>query len=323
MVDFSILKKNKAFDQLQKKLEKNQTQGGFNDARFWKQKPNAEKKFYGIIRLLPVSYADYKLLEEGKVSADMLSPIVTLKKNNFKGPNGWYNELNPSTIGLPDPIRDIDGPQWGPAKAENDKKLQSQLKERISKDFDYANILVIKDGNNPENDGKNFLFAVPKTILKMIETAGHPEFEDEQPRDVFDVEEGCNLIMRVTYEKRTIGGKECEVPIYDACKFDNPSALLGGDEEAIERVWKQSYSLQEFILPENFKSYDELKKKYCAVLGLDEVSLQPKSTGSTLGSSAAEFLSKKMESEPEPELPSSKDAGDDDSLAEFEKLLQG
>ena len=209
-------------------------------------------------------------------------------------------------------------------QTENDKKLQAQLKERIAKDFDYANILVIKDGNNPENDGKVFLFAVPKTILKLIETAGKPEFEDEQPRDVFDVDEGCNLIMRVTYEKRNINGKECEVPNYDACKFDNPSALLGGDEEAIEKVWKQSYSLQEFILPEKFKSYDELHKKYCSVLGLDEVSLTPKSAGSTLGSSAAEFLSKKLESKSEEELPSSKVEDSDDSgdLAEFEKLLQ-
>ena len=45
--------------------------------------------------------------------------------------------------------------------------------------------------------------------------------------------------------------------------------MFGGDDQKIEKIWKQQYSLAEFISPDNFKSYDELKKRLYEVLGGD------------------------------------------------------
>ena len=53
---------------------------------------------------------------------------------------------------------------------------------------------------------------------------------------------------------------------YDSSEFANPSALLD-DDDAMEAVWKKQYSLAELVAADQFKSYDELKKRLDYVLG--------------------------------------------------------
>jgi hypothetical protein len=40
------------------------------------------------------------------------------------------------------------------------------------------------------------------------------------------------------------------------------------DDSEMEGIWKQAHSLSEFLAPDNFKSYDELKGKMVKVLGV-------------------------------------------------------
>ena len=56
---------------------------------------------------------------------------------------------------------------------------------------------------------------------------------------------------------------------YDKSEFAKPTALFDGDEERLENVYGKLYSLQDFLKPENYKSYDELKSKMNKVLGID------------------------------------------------------
>jgi len=56
---------------------------------------------------------------------------------------------------------------------------------------------------------------------------------------------------------------------YDKSEFDT-SAPLSGDEDDLERIWKQEYNLSEFLNEKNFKSYDELKARLNKVLGLED-----------------------------------------------------
>jgi hypothetical protein len=56
---------------------------------------------------------------------------------------------------------------------------------------------------------------------------------------------------------------------YDKSEFAKPAALYDGDEERLEGVYSKLYSLQDFLKPENYKSYDELKSKMNKVLGID------------------------------------------------------
>jgi hypothetical protein len=56
---------------------------------------------------------------------------------------------------------------------------------------------------------------------------------------------------------------------YDKSEFADKSALLDGDDEKLETLWKKEYSLKEFTDPSNFKSYEVLKAKLDKVLGFD------------------------------------------------------
>jgi hypothetical protein len=49
---------------------------------------------------------------------------------------------------------------------------------------------------------------------------------------------------------------------------------LSSDDAELEKIWKSEYSLKEFTDSKNFKSYDELKAKLNAVLGLDIASVR-------------------------------------------------
>jgi hypothetical protein len=44
---------------------------------------------------------------------------------------------------------------------------------------------------------------------------------------------------------------------------------MEGNDEKLEAVWQQEYSLKEFLDAKNFKSYDELKARLDKVLGFE------------------------------------------------------
>jgi hypothetical protein len=88
--------------------------------------------------------------------------------------------------------------------------------------------------------------------------AMQPEFEDETPIDPFDFWQGANFKLKA---KNVAGYRN-----YDSSEFASQGALLD-DDDALEAIWKKQYSLQEFVSPDQFKSYDELKKRLDSVLG--------------------------------------------------------
>ena len=78
----------------------------------------------------------------------------------------------------------------------------------------------------------------------------NPSFEDETPVNPFDFWEGANFKMKI----RKVDG----FSNYDKSEFDNPAPLLE-DDDKMEEIWKTQHSLQEFLAPEHFKSYND----YC------------------------------------------------------------
>ena len=88
-----------------------------------------------------------------------------------------------------------------------------------------------------------------------------PEFDDEDPINPFDYWDGANFKLKV----RKVGG----YINYDKSEFESPSELLGGDDGKLEELWKTQHSLQAFVAPDQFKTYDELKKKLQEVVGDD------------------------------------------------------
>ena len=347
MVDFSKLRERKGtnFDALQKSLEKSSGGGGFKkDERIWKP-TEINGKSENVIRFLPISARDFELVAEEKFKEEDLTPLIKVVRHQFQGPNGWFVENSLQTFGESCPVRERDGPLWGDAKKRNDKPAQDILKKRLPKQDEYVNVLVIKDGSVPTNNGGVFLYQVPATIKKMIDKANKPEFESDVAFDPFDVWEGANLLLNLTYETKQIGGRDARVPIWTNVKWGSIGALLDGNEKEIETVWKKEYSLLEFHDRSKFKTYEQLKERLCKVMNEDE-NFNPLK-GSVSQGSASDFVNKQaaapapapMSATPStpvapaaavapataPAAPAAAapPAAVDDALDEFERMLQG
>mgnify|MGYP003333217570 FL=1 len=215
----------------------------YNDDRYWPY-PIDEKTKNGtaLIRFLP-----------SKV--DNSVPWVVLYSHGFQGPGGWYVENSLTTIGQQDPVTEMNNELWN-SGVEANKDL---VRKRKRKQYYIANIYVISDPKNPQNEGKVFLFKFGKKIFSKIKEKLTPEFEGEKPQDIFDFLSGCNFRLKI----KSVEG----YPNYDSSSFESPSALLDGTEKKLLEVFNQMYDLQAEISPEKFKSYEELEKKLNRVLG--------------------------------------------------------
>lgn len=225
------------------------TAGGksFEDDRFWKLERDKAGNANAVIRFLP------------RVEGDEL-PWVKIFSHGFKGPTGkWYieNSLTTPRTGFPsgstDPVGELNTTLWNSGSDANKEIARSQ-KRRLQ--F-ISNILVVSDPAHPENNGKVMLFKYGKKIFDMIMNKAQPTFEDEKPVNVFDLWEGANFKIRM----RTVEG----YPNYDQSVFGEQAPVAASDE-AILAVVNQQHKLSEFLAPENFKSYEELKAKLDSVL---------------------------------------------------------
>ena len=116
----------------------------------------------------------------------------------------------------------------------------------------------MKDPSNPENEGKVFLYKYGKKIFDKLTAAMQPEFEDEEAIDPFDFWQGANFKLKA---KNVAGYRN-----YDSSEFAAPSPLLD-DDDAMESLWKKQFSLAELVAADQFKSYEDLKKRLGYVLG--------------------------------------------------------
>lgn len=227
-----------------KKTSDNKAAAYPEDDRFWK--PTTDKAGNGgaVLRFLPTNDGE-----------DV--PWVRYWDHGFKGPGGWYIEKSLTSIGLNDPVSEFNSTLWN-SGLDSDKELARNQKRRLHY---IANVLVVKDPGNPENEGKVKLFKFGKKIFDKLNAVMHPEDDDdEQPCNPFDMWEGRNFKLSV---KKVAG-----FPNYDDSKFLSVGAIAGSDPE-IEKVWNQTFSLQEFIDPSQYKSYDELKNRLSKVLGIE------------------------------------------------------
>jgi hypothetical protein len=245
-MSFASLKKSSGnFKQLAEALEKQSSPQSNNktEDRFWKPEVDKAGNGYAVIRFLPAP--------EGE---DL--PWVRVFDHGFQGPGGWYIENSLTTIGKQDPVSEYNSKLWN-SGVEANKEIARKQKRRLKY---IANIVVVNDPKNPDNEGKVFLYQFGKKIFDKITEAMNPAFEDETPLNPFDFWEGANFKLKI----RQVEGYRN----YDKSEFDSQTSLLSGDDDALEGLWKTQHSLQEFVKAENFKSYDELKARLDKVLGV-------------------------------------------------------
>jgi hypothetical protein len=171
---------------------------------------------------------------------------------------------------------------------------------------------------NPENEGRVFLYKFGKKIFDKITAAMQPEFEDEEAIDPFDFWQGANFKLKA---KNVAGYRN-----YDSSEFARQDSLLE-DDEAMEAIWKKEYSLEEFVAPDQFKSYDELKKRLDYVLGIkgttkfqDQESVQEEEEFRQQNRGESNPVPQSMKEELGSLSPTKTDDEDDDTLSYFAAL---
>ena len=245
-MSFADLKKQSKLGNLTAKLVKevekmNNNGSSSGDDRQWKLECDKSGNGYAVIRFLPAP--------EGE---DL--PFVKLYSHAFQGPGGWYIENSLTTLGQKDPVSEYNTMLWNNG-TDAGKEAARKQKRKLTY---VANIYVVKDPANPENEGKVFLYKFGKKIFDKLTAAMQPEFEDEEAIDPFDFWGGANFKLKA---KNVAGYRN-----YDSSEFARPDALLD-DDDAMEAIWKRQYSLAELVAADQFKDYETLKKRLDYVLG--------------------------------------------------------
>ena len=243
---FSDLKKQSKLGSLTAKLvkevEKMNTGGsGSSDDRVWKLDCDKSGNGYAVIRFLPAPDGE-----------DI--PFVKVYSHAFQGPGGWLIDTCLTTMNQKCPVCEHNSGLWNNG-TDAGKEVARKQKRKLTY---VSNIYVVKDPANPENEGKVFLFKYGKKIFDKLTAAMQPEFEDEEAIDPFDFWQGANFKLKA---KNVAGYRN-----YDSSEFAPQSALLD-DDDALEAIWKKQYSLADFVSPEQFKTYEELKARLHSVLG--------------------------------------------------------
>ena len=305
-MSFADLKKQSKLGSLTQKLvkevEKMNNAGSSGDERLWKLECDKGGNGYAVIRFLPAP--------EGE---DL--PFVKLYSHAFQGPGGWYIENSLTTLSQKDPMSEYNTMLWNNG-TDSGKEQARKQKRKLTY---VANIYVVKDPANPSNEGQVMLYKFGKKIFDKITAAMQPEFEDEEAIDPFDFWQGANFKLKA---KNVAGYRN-----YDSSEFARQDALLE-DDEAMEAIWKKEYSLEDFVAPDQFKSYDELKKRLDYVLGIkgttkfqDQESVQEEEEfrQQNRGESAPS-VPQSMKEELDSLSPTKNDDDDDDTLSYFAAL---
>jgi len=305
-MSFADLKKQSKLGSLTQKLvkevEKMNNAGSSGDDRLWKLDVDKSGNGYAVIRFLPAPDGE-----------DL--PFVKLYSHAFQGPGGWYIENSLTTLGQKDPVSEYNTMLWNNG-TDSGKEQARKQKRKLTY---IANIYVVKDPTNPSNEGKVMLYKFGKKIFDKITAAMQPEFEDEEAIDPFDFWQGANFKLKA---KNVAGYRN-----YDSSEFARQDSLLE-DDDAMEAIWKKEYSLEEFTNADQFKSYDDLKKRLDYVLGIKG---SPKFQDQETVEQEEEFrVQNRAESNPVPQsmkeeldnlTPTNTD-DDDDTLSYFAKLAE-
>lgn len=268
------------------------------DPRYWtptfaKSKDGKEES-KAIVRFLPAP--------DGETE-----DFVKYFTHYIRGQGGkLYVERCRTTLSQPDPAEEL-------AKRLGANDKSTYLKYGRTPRF-VANILVLQDGNKPENNGKVFLLEFGNKIMKKITAVMNGSDDPIDPRDpinVLDPLDGANFKLVVTKQ----GGQNN----YDESQFMAQSQLFNGDLDKIEAMWKTAHPLKPLIAPETFKSYDDLSNHLAQVLG-EDVSGEPKATSASHEKALPKSSGVKA---PKAQAAATKEVEEDDPDKIFDDLING
>ena len=250
-MSFSDLKRSSTatdFDFLQKELESKD--GGGSGYPEFKPALNKEKTGGGaIVRFLPAP-------------AGESAPVVKLFQHVYQNQETgqWFIENCPTTLqGVGPGICPVCDSNREIYK-NNPKEVAAKLAAGKSRKKKYiANVLVIKDPANPQNEGQVMQWRFGQQIFDIISRAMKPEEGmGDEPIPVFNFWKGANFRLRITMKGQYWN--------YESSSFEAPAALSNDDDE-LEKIYNQLYPLASIVDEDQFKSYDDLERRFNDVEG--------------------------------------------------------
>lgn len=294
------------------KIKTDETKKGFKkDERFWKHTPDKEGNATAIIRFLPDA--------DGNPYSKYYQHNFSYMDNGVK--KYWIrNCLNTFGYDRECPICKKNQEYWNSA-FESDKKLASERKRKLT--F-ISNILVIKNPNNPEDEGKVFLYSYGQKIWDKIKDKWFPSAEimalGEGSYDEyipFDLYEGADFKLVVS--------KQGEFPNYDKSEFGKQKPV--GNDKQIDAIMSKVYGVAEFIDESKYPTNDDVVAKLGVLLGLTVKNPTARPESRPVQEDVEPQVEDITETETEVEAevedePSDAAAEDDDSMADFFKNLK-
>ena len=263
----------------------------------WKPTQDKAGNAFAVIRFLPAC--------EGE---DM--PFVKMYSHAFQGSGGWYIENSLTTLGQNDPLGEYNRELWN----SGDESLKEQVRKQKRKLQYYANVYIVKDPSNPDNEGQVKLFRFGKKIHdKIMDAVNGDELEGREGFNPFDFWSGADFKLRM---KKVAG-----YPNYDSSEFNTPGTLDELDDTQLESIWKRQHLLQPLVAPDQFKSYEQLQERLNMVLNLKSSAPAPSAPTPPAPVAAPDVSAKPVFEAPVAKEPVEVEE-DEDVLSYFQKLAE-
>ena len=249
-----------------------------SDERFYKLTKDKDGNGAALIRFLPDS-EKRMILPVNKIN-------TTIIKNSKKR---FVNELSPTNIGQPCPFQEKWSELYNAGLKDPVKDANGNITQIGSKLFNraqryYANIKVINDPANPENNGKIFLLDMSGSMNSKLEKALKVSETDialgKKPKQLFNPLQGHNFtIVSQKGSNGIINYDASEVSPEITNLYQNAEGTLTPEQTmqaALTDIKENTYKLSEFLDPASYMSYDELVQKMKWVMW-EDVKAQPAS----------------------------------------------
>ena len=183
-------------------------------------------------------------------------PLIRLYKINTTiikdGQRRFCNEWSPTTINQPCPFQEAWQKLYNAGEREESRKFARSTRY-------VANIIVLKDPLQPENEGKVFLYDMSQKFKDKLEQAVNPSQQDValgvERKEIFNPTRGW--VMRLVARKQSN-----DMVSYDSSEFVKQDPIWADPQVAYDNIVAKCYKLSDFLKPEAYKSYDELKQEF-------------------------------------------------------------
>ena len=239
--------------------------------------------------------------------ADEDQNVVVQTSHFIKRNNRNYSFICPKTAGKGHKCPVCER-YWSKAYGDRDLELKPKRKWLM-------NIYVVDDSGKPENNGKVFLWACPKTIWDKIETAQNAEYEEDRVENIFDMWEGANILIR-TKDKAGFMNYE-DSQIRPASKL---FADVADNDPKYIKVAESVYPLKEFMDPSTMKTYGELAQMLNEIDSLVDDRVDSNPAAYVKKHNLADDINAKVQDEvPETFAEPEEVTSDDEFFSEFEE----